>query len=139
MNLQLIENSNSSRFVEGAAKKTLQVCQRVMDELVGEEQGDASDALRTVMTKLIDDQLEQERNLKAMKALKDKLGKVDIADWPKDIEEEFRKLKEEEDSNNNAVDVGNHPWMKDMTKIFDGNDTEEMPEGDEDLEMTQVV
>ena len=35
------------------------------------------------------------------------------------------------------VEVSNHPWMIEMNKIFDDNDNE-MPEGDDELEMTQV-
>lgn len=134
----MIENSNSSRYTEGGAKLTLKVCQRIMDDLVGEEQGEASDSLRTVMTKHVEDQYEYERNMTAMRSLRDTLSKVSVADWPKDIEGEFEKLKEEE-RNNNAVDVNNHPWIKEMNKILEGNESaEEMPEGDDDLEMTQV-
>ena len=52
------------------------------------------------MTKQIEDKLEYEKNMTALKALRDKLTKVDLADWPQDIEEEFQKLKAESSNNN---------------------------------------
>lgn len=57
-------------------------------------------------------------------------------DWPKDLEAEFTKIKAEA-SNNNVVEVAKHPWMSELNKIFAGKDVE-MPDGDEELEMTQV-
>ena len=138
--MNIIENSNSSRFTEAGAELTLKVCRRVMQELEAEEQGDASDKLRIVVTNYVEDSVDNTRNMTALRLLRDRLNKVDPADWPQDMEAEFKKIKAEEVNNNREDDVvSNHAWIKKMNKIFTDDDPEnDVPEGDDELEMSQA-
>ena len=124
---------------EGGAKLTLAVCRRVMDELEGAEQGEATDTLRTIMEGYVTDSLEQEINNNVLRTLKNRLAKVDVSDWPDDIEEEFNKIKSESSNNNAQKNVQDHPWIKELGSIL--NDEEDEPQTediDDDLAMTQT-
>ena len=125
--------------IEGGAQLTLAVCRRVMEEFEGAEQGEATDTLRTILEGYITDSQEQEVNNNVLRTLKTRLSKVDVADWPDDIEEEFNKIKGETSNNNVKSKVEDHPWMKELGSIL--NDEEDEPQTediDDDLAMTQT-
>ena len=124
---------------EGGARLTLGVCRRVMDELEGAEQGEATDTLRNIVEGYVMDSQEQEVNNNVLRTLKNKLAGMEMTDWPDDIEEEFNRMKRENTNNNVQKDVQDHPWIKELGSIL--NDEEDEPQTediDDDLEMTQT-
>ena len=124
---------------EGGAKLTLSVCRRVMEELDGAEQGEATDTLRTIIEGYVTDSQEQEVNNNVLRTLKARLAKVEMADWPDDIEEEFNKMKRENSNNNVQKNVQDHPWVKELGSILKDEDDEPQTEDiDDDLAMTQT-
>ena len=124
---------------EGGAKLTLGVCRRVMEELEGAEQGEATDTLRNIVEGYVMDSQEQEVNNNVLRTLKNKLAGMEMTDWPDDIEEEFNRMKRENTNNNVQKKVQDHPWIKELGSIL--NDEEDEPQTediDDDLEMTQT-
>jgi len=93
--MNFIEQSigNAQKYNEAAAKLALNVSRRVVQVLDEKEQGDASDTLRTVMGKLVEDDQKMSNNMATFRSLKTQLSKLDCSDWP-DIEQEFKKLQE---------------------------------------------
>lgn len=124
---------------EGGAKLTLAVCRRVMEELEGPEQGEATDTLRNIMEGYVTDSQEQEVNNNVLRTLKNRLAKMDVTDWPDDIEEEFNRMRSETSNNNVQKNIQDHPWIKELGSIL--NDEEDEPQTediDDDLAMTQT-
>ena len=124
---------------EGGAKLTLAVCRRVMEELEGPEQGEATDTLRNIMEGYVTDSQEQEVNNNVLRTLKNRLAKMDVTDWPDDIEEEFNRMRSETSNNNVQKNIQDHPWIKELGCIL--NDEEDEPQTediDDDLAMTQT-
>ena len=124
---------------EGGAKLTLAVCRRVMEELEGPEQGEATDTLRNIMEGYVTDSQEQEVNNNVLRTLKNRLAKMDVTDWPDDIEEEFSRMRSETSNNNVQKNIQDHPWIKELGSIL--NDEEDEPQTediDDDLAMTQT-
>ena len=118
---------------------TLGVCRRVMEELEGAEQGEATDTLRNIVEGYVMDSQEQEVNNNVLRTLKNKLAGMEMTDWPDDIEEEFNRMKRENTNNNVQKNVQDHPWIKELGSIL--NDEEDEPQTediDDDLEMTQT-
>ena len=118
---------------------TLAVCRRVMEELEGPEQGEATDTLRNIMEGYVTDSQEQEVNNNVLRTLKNRLAKMDVTDWPDDIEEEFNRMRSETSNNNVQKNIQDHPWIKELGSIL--NDEEDEPQTediDDDLEMTQT-
>ena len=124
---------------EGGAKLTLGVCRRVMEELEGAEQGEATDTLWHIVEGYVMDSQEQEVNNNVLRTLKNKLAGMEMTEWPDDIEEEFNRMKRENTNNNVQKNVQDHPWIKELGKIL--NDEEDEPQTediDDDLTMTQT-
>ena len=118
---------------------TLAVCRRVMEELEGPEQGEATDTLRNIMEGYVTDSQEQEVNNNVLRTLKNRLAKMDVTDWPDDIEEEFNRMRSETSNNNVQKNIQDHPWIKELGSIL--NDEEDEPQTediDDDLAMTQT-
>ena len=126
--------------IEGGARLALAVCRRAKEELDGPEQGDATDTLRNILEGYVKDSQEQELNNNVLKTLKSRLAKVDVADWPDDIEEEFNRIKAELSNNNAKIDVAGHPWIKELGSILndDGDEPQTEDIDDEDIAMTQT-
>ena len=124
---------------EGGAKLTLGVCRRVMEELEGAEQGEATDTLRNIVEGYVMDSQEQEVNNNVLRTLKTKLAGMEMTDWPDDIEEEFNRMKRENTNNNVQKNVQDHPWVKELGSILNDEENEPQTEDiDDDLEMTQT-
>ena len=124
---------------EGGAKLTLAVCRRVMEELEGPEQGEATDTLRNIVEGYVTDSQEQEANNNVLRTLKNKLAKMEITDWPDDIEEEFYRMRSETSNNNVQKNVQDHPWIKELGSILNNEEDEPQTEDiDDDLAMTQT-
>ena len=124
---------------EGGAKLTLAVCRRVMEELEGPEQGEATDTLRNIIEGYVTDSQEQEANNNVLRTLKNKLAKMEITDWPDDIEEEFNRMRSETSNNNVQKNVQDHPWIKELGSILNNEEDEPQTEDiDDDLAMTQT-
>ena len=139
--MNFVDNSiqSSLRFTEAGVKATITVARRVVQELEKEEQGDASDTLRGVMAKYVEETQKHHNDMESLKSLKTLLGKMDPSDWP-DIDEEFNKIQQET-NNNNKANVEDHRWMKEIKSIFDDNDGDEdsnVLDCDDDLAMTQA-
>ena len=124
---------------EGGAKLTLGVCRRVMEELEGAEQGEATDTLRNIVEGYVMDSQEQEVNNNVLRTLKNKLAGMEMTDWPDDIEEEFNRMKRENTNNNVQKNVQDHPWIKELGSILNNEEDEPQTEDiDDDLAMTQT-
>ena len=124
---------------EGGAKLTLAVCRRVMEELEGPEQGEATDTLRNIIEGYVTDSQEQEANNNVLRTLKNRLAKMEITDWPDDIEEEFNRMRSETSNNNVQKNVQDHPWIKELGSILNNEEDEPQTEDiDDDLAMTQT-
>ena len=124
---------------EGGAKLTLGVCRRVMEELEGAEQGEATDTLRNIVEGYVTDSQEQKANNNVLRTLKNKLAKMEITDWPDDIEEEFYRMRSETSNNNVQKNVQDHPWIKELGSILNNEEDEPQTEDiDDDLAMTQT-
>ncbi len=118
---------------------TLAVCRRVMEELEGPEQGEATDTLRNIVEGYVTDSQEQEANNNVLRTLKNKLAKMEITDWPDDIEEEFYRMRSETSNNNVQKNVQDHPWIKELGSILNNEEDEPQTEDiDDDLAMTQT-
>ena len=118
---------------------TLAVCRRVMEELEGPEQGEATDTLRNIVEGYVTDSQEQEANNNVLRTLKNKLAKMEITDWPDDIEEEFNRMRSETSNNNVQKNVQDHPWIKELGSILNNEEDEPQTEDiDDDLAMTQT-
>jgi len=128
---------NAQKYNETAAKLALNVSRRVVQVLDEKDQGEASDSLRIVVAKLVEDDQKMNNNRVTFRALKTQLSKLDSKDWP-DVEQEFKRLQEENNNNNN-FDAADHKWTKEFVKIFeDADEDSEDLGGDDELSMTQV-
>ena len=90
------------------------------------------------MPNYVEQSREHVTNSAALKSLKENLAKIDPLEWP-DVDQEFLKLRRQEENNNEAGSVEDHKWMKEMNKII-ANEEEDDPNDDdgEDVCMTQV-
>ena len=116
----------------------MKVCKKIVQNLEGGELGDATDTMRNVMANYVEQSREHVTNSAALKSLKENLAKIDPLEWP-DVDQEFLKLRRQEENNNEAGPVEDHKWMKEMNKII-ANEEEDDPNDDdgEDVCMTQV-
>ena len=127
------------RFTEAGVALTMKVCKKIVDNLDGGDLGDATDTMRNVMANYVEQSREHVTNTAALKSLKEKLVKIDPMDWP-DVDQEFLKLRRQEENNNEVGSVEDHKWMKDLNKVIANEADEDDNDGDddEDVCMTQV-
>ena len=127
------------RFTEAGVALTMKVCKKIVDNLDGGDLGDATDTMRNVMANYVEQSREHVTNNAALKSLKEKLVKIDPMDWP-DVDQEFLKLRRQEENNNEAGPVEDHKWMKELNKVIANEADEDDNDGDddEDVCMTQV-
>ena len=110
---------------------------RAVQELQGEELGEASDMLRNITAGYVEDMRELENSQRALSKLKDKLAKLNPSEWP-DIEEEYKKVKAAQLKDKTSKDDADHPWMKQLSNIFENKDSDQLDSGDDELAMTQA-
>ena len=117
----------------------MKVCKKIVQNLEGGELGDATDTMRNVMANYVEQSREHVTNSAALKSLKENLVKIDPLEWP-DVDQEFLKLRRQEENNNEAGPVEDHEWMKEMNKIIANEEEEDGTNDDdgEDVCMTQV-
>ena len=91
------------------------------------------------MANYVEQSREHVSNAAALKSLKEKFAKIDALDWP-DVDQEFLKLRRQEENNNEAGPVEDHKWMTDLNKVIANEADEDHNDGDddEDVCMTQV-
>merc|ERR1712112_218878 len=125
---------------EAGVALSMKVCKKIVQNLDGGEPGDATDTMRNVMANYVEQSREHVTNSAALKSLKENLVKIDPLEWP-DVDEEFLKLRCQEENNNEAGPVEDHKWMQEMNKIISKEDDEDDINDDDDGEdacMTQV-
>ena len=69
------------------------------------------------MANYVEQSREHVTNSAALKSLKENLAKIDPLEWP-DVNQEFLKLRRQQENNNEAGPVEDHKWMKEMNKII---------------------
>ena len=117
----------------------MKVCKKIVQNLEGGELGDATDTMRNVMANYVEQSREHFTNSASLKSLKENLANIDPLEWP-DVDQEFLKLRRQEENNNEAGPVEDHKWMQEMNKIIANEEEEDGTNDDdgEDVCMTQV-